>query len=69
MQSFMRQKAGRHSCEKCQGQGCYSCERKGFVLSCPTCMSQTSQSKVDDDYRCEMCRTTYDKSGTVHQRG
>ena len=65
MESFMRQKAGKSVCSKCGGSGCWSCERRGYVLSCPVCLSQDNQTALEGSFHCGSCGATYGKSGDI----
>ena len=65
MLSFMRQQAGQTKCEKCDGGGCYHCERKGYTLACPACMSVYNQAEAETGIRCGVCGVTYSKGGDI----
>jgi hypothetical protein len=64
MQSIMTSDPGKHQCPKCQGKGCYTCDRKGHYLMCPVCCNLDYQKeKTSDHFKCLACDAEYDKKG------
>jgi predicted RNA-binding Zn-ribbon protein involved in translation (DUF1610 family) len=63
----MRLKDGFQVCPNCGGQGCWRCERQGFIVQCPACANTTHIERRDDDFACSVCGAVFGKSGEVHQ--
>lgn len=62
---FMRQKDGQQQCYRCQGKGCWGCERKGYVIQCPGCAARDQATRTGDDFKCGQCNTVFTKGGIV----
>lgn len=63
---FMSLKEGKQTCPKCQGDGCYSCQRSGAIVVCPQCRSQDEMvTKDGNEYHCHVCGTKFSSSGEI----
>jgi len=61
-------KNGVQACNRCGGQGCYHCQRKGIIVMCPGCACQEFEqlTKVDGDtYQCGVCGVDFSRSGKI----
>jgi len=65
--SYMRLKNGFNVCSRCSGRGCYRCQRKGYIVLCPTCAQAEPEltERTGDDYKCLSCETTFTRQGRV----
>ena len=57
--------AGEMKCRRCDGAGCYFCNKKGHILACPTCGDIDSQEVDGKEIKCLVCGTAYQRDGSV----
>jgi hypothetical protein len=62
---FMKQKDGQQQCYRCQGQGCWGCERKGTITQCPGCAARDGATKSGNNLKCGHCGTVFTKAGVI----
>lgn len=67
MRSFMKSNPGKSPCEKCNGEGCWSCDQFGYHLQCPNCSNEVREmiSPVEDDHLCNVCDTYFSDHGEI----
>lgn len=63
----MRMKDGKQTCPRCNGNGCYRCHRRGYLVQCPICANSELEliTQNDDVYKCMACSGVFTESGDV----
>jgi len=62
----MKTKPGVSKCSKCEGKGCFSCEKTGKVISCPRCGNVNMATKAGNVYTCGACQTDFNAAGKMN---
>jgi hypothetical protein len=65
----MRSTGGQTQCDRCTGEGCYHCQRRGYNVQCPGCSNDAPEliGKNENEFRCSICGTVFGKDGTVER--
>ena len=62
---YLNTPLGKSECTRCHGRGCFSCERRGYVLQCPNCCNLEYQEPESGHFRCLVCNLNYNKDGEI----
>jgi len=61
----MRLKDGKQECSRCHGEGCWHCERKGYVVLCPNCACIEYIEPLSEagGFHCRACDSKFQEDG------